>query len=53
MFSLDKMFSKCSTLFNPKGIEFFYGMLGNYGIEKVNYYKVKDDYLKHYGYFIV
>jgi hypothetical protein len=53
MFGLEKMFPKCPTLFNPKGIEFFYGMLGNYGIEKVNFYEVRDDYLKHYGYFIV
>jgi hypothetical protein len=53
MFHLEKMFYKCSTLFNPKGIEFFYGMLGNYGVDKVNYYEVRDDYLKHYGYFIV
>lgn len=53
MFNLNKMYSKCVTLFNPKGIEFFYGMLGNYGIDKVTYYEVKDDYLKHYGYFTV
>ena len=52
MFGLQKMFPKCSTLINPKGIEFFYGMLGNYGIEKVRYYEVQDAYLKHYGYFI-
>lgn len=53
MFGLGKMFPKCSTLFNPKGIEFFYRMLGNYEIEKVRFYEVRDDYLKHYGYFIV
>lgn len=53
MFGLEKMFPKASTLFNPKGLEFFYGMLGNYGIDKVRYYEVQDDYLKHYGYFVV
>jgi hypothetical protein len=53
MFHLEKMYFKCPTLFSPKGIEFFYGMLGNYGIEKVHYYEIKDDYLKHYGYFVV
>lgn len=53
IFHLEKMLSKCPTLINPKGIEFFYGMLGNYGIEKVRYYEVRDDYLKHYGFFIV
>ena len=53
MFGLEKMFHKCSTLFNPQGIEFFYGMLGNFGVDKVKYYEVKDAYLKHYGYFTV
>ncbi|MCL2630429.1 MAG: hypothetical protein FWD49_02755 [Firmicutes bacterium] len=52
IFGLQNMLRKCPTLFNPKGIEFFYGMLGNYGKERVKYYEVRDDYLKHYGYFI-
>jgi hypothetical protein len=52
MFGLSKMFKKCSTLFNEKGIDYFYGMLGNYGISEVNYYEVIDAYKKHYGYFL-
>lgn len=38
-------------LFNARAIEFFYELLGKYGIKEVYYYETRDHFTKHYGYF--
>lgn len=52
-FNFDKFYNKAPSLFNARAIEFFYEMLAKYGISEVNYYEIRDHFLKHYGYFII
>ena len=50
-FGFRKFYDKAPSLFNARAIEFFYEMLAKYGVEEVNYYEIKDNFTKHYGYF--
>lgn len=52
-FGFDGFYNKAPSLFNARAIDFFYEMLAKYGIGEVNYYEVRDHYIKHYGYFKV
>lgn len=52
-FGFQQFYDKAPSLFNARAIEFFYEMLGKYGVKEVNYYEIRDRFLKHYGYFIV
>ena len=51
-FNFKHFYNKAPSLFNARAIEFFYEFLGEYGIEKLFYYSIRDKFLKHYGYFI-
>jgi hypothetical protein len=53
MFNIDKIYSKCPVLFNSLAVELFYGMLSEYGVEKVTEFQVKTSFDKHYGYFTI
>ena len=46
-------YSKAPTLFNARGIDFFYEYLANFGVQEVTYFSVHDPIDKHYGYFVV
>ena len=52
-FNFKPFYHKAPSLFNARAIEFFYEMLGNHGIKEVNYYAIRDNFNKHYGYFIM
>ena len=52
-FNFKHFYDKAPSLFNARAIEFFYEMLGNYGIKEVNYYSIRDNFDKHYGYFVI
>lgn len=52
-FNFLHFYNKAPSLFNARAIEFFYEMLSNYGIQEVNYYSIRDNFDKHYGYFVV
>ena len=52
-FNFKHFYDKAPSLFNARAIEFFYEMLGNYGIKEVNYYAIRDNFDKHYGYFVI
>ena len=51
-FNFKHFYNKAPSLFNARAIEFFYEFLAKYGIEEVYYYSIRDNFLKHYGYFI-
>ena len=51
-FNFKNFYNKAPSLFNARAIEFFYEFLAKYGIEEVYYYSIRDNFLKHYGYFI-
>ena len=53
MFSLENMYKKSQVLIAAKSIDLFYAMLERQGVKVVYYYKVSDNFEKHYGYFIV
>jgi len=46
------MYKKAQVLIAEKAIELFYAMLEKHGIKVVHYYKINDNFEKHYGYFI-
>lgn len=46
-------YHKAPTLFNEKGIEFFYEYLANLSVKEVVYYSVHDPIDKHYGCFVI
>lgn len=50
-FGFNEFYNKAPSLFNARAIEFFYEMLGKYGIKEVYYYEIRDHFTKHYGYF--
>lgn len=52
MFCLERMYKKAQVLIAEKAIELFYAMLEKHGIKVVHYYKINDNFEKHYGYFI-
>lgn len=52
-FNFAKFYNKASSLFNARAIEFFYEFLSKYGIKEVHYYAIRDNFDKHYGYFII
>ena len=52
-FNFKHFYNKAPSLFNARAIEFFYEMLSNYGIKEVNYYSIRDNFDKHYGYFVI
>lgn len=52
-FNFKHFYDKAPSLFNARAIEFFYEMLANYGVKEVNYYSIRDNFNKHYGYFII
>ncbi len=51
-FNFKDFYDKAPSLFNARAIEFFYEFLAKYGIEEVYYYSIRDNFLKHYGYFV-
>ena len=51
-FNFKHFYDKAPSLFNARAIEFFYEFLSKYGISEVNYYAIRDNFDKHYGYFI-
>lgn len=51
-FNFKNFYNKAPSLFNARAIEFFYEFLAKYGISEVYYYSIRDNFLKHYGYFI-
>lgn len=53
MFGLEDMYKKSQVLVAAKAIELFYAMLERQGVEVLYYYKINDNFAKHYGYFIV
>ena len=52
-FNFKHFYDKAPSLFNARAIEFFYELLAKYGIKEVNYYSLRDNFDKHYGYFII
>lgn len=48
-----KIHTKEPTLFNKKGIDFFYELLSLHGVDEVNFYSVHNPIDKHYGYFVI
>ena len=50
-FGFRSFYNKAPSLFNARAIEFFYELLAQYGVSEVFYYEVKDNFIKHYGYF--
>lgn len=52
-FNFKHFYNKAPSLFNARAIEFFYEMLGSYGIKEVFYYSIRDKFDKHYGYFVI
>ena len=52
-FNFKHFYDKAPSLFNARAIEFFYEMLAKYGIKEVYYYSLRDNFDKHYGYFII
>ena len=52
-FNFQHIYHKAPSLFNARAIEFFYEMLANYGIKEVNYYSLRDNFDKHYGYCVI
>jgi hypothetical protein len=47
------MYKIAPSLFNLNALEYFYDMLASHGVNEVNYYEVKDKFIKHYGYFTI
>jgi len=52
MFNLERMYQKTQVLITEKAIELFYAMLEKQGVNVVHYYRIDDNFEKHYGYFI-
>ena len=52
-FNFKHFYDKAPSLFNARAIDFFYEFLGQNGIDAVKYYSIRDNFDKHYGYFIV
>ena len=52
-FGFASFYHKAPALFNRRAIEFFYDMLAKYGVKEVNFYEIRDQFIKHYGYFKV
>lgn len=52
-FNFKHLYNKAPSLFNARAIKFFYEMISSYGIKEVNFYAIRDNFEKHYGYFIV
>ena len=52
-FGFASFYHKAPALFNRRAIEFFYDMLAKYGVKEVNFYEIRDRFIKHYGYFKV
>lgn len=52
-FNFAHFYNKAPSLFNARAIEFFYEFLAKYGVKEVNYYSIRDNFDKHYGYFII
>lgn len=52
-FNFEHFYNKAPSLFNARAIEFFYEFLAKYGIQEVYYYSIRDNFDKHYGYFII
>ena len=50
-FGFRSFYNKAPSLFNARAIQFFYELLAQYGVSEVFYYEVKDNFIKHYGYF--
>lgn len=53
MFNLYEFRKNSPTLVYAKALELFYAMLEKQGVETVYRYKVKSNFEKHYGYFVV
>lgn len=53
IFNLNKIYSNAQGMFNEKSMKYFYNLLADYNIKKVNFYEVKDNFTKHYGYFVI
>lgn len=51
-FNYKHFYNKAPSLFNARAIEFFYELLAEYGIKEVVYFGIRDNFDKHYGYFI-
>ena len=52
MFGLEQMYKQAQVLIAEKAIELFYAMLEKHGVNVVHYYRIDDNFEKHYGYFI-
>ncbi len=52
-FNFKHFYDKAPSLFNARAIEFFYEFIASYGIKEVNYYSIRDNFDKHYGYFVI
>lgn len=52
-FNFKHFYDKAPSLFNARAIEFFYEFLGQYGIDAVEFYAIRDNFDKHYGFFII
>ena len=52
MFHLERMYKKAQVLIAEKAIELFYAMLEKQGVGVVHYYRIDDNFEKHYGYFV-
>ncbi len=52
-FNFKSFYNKAPSLFNARAIEFFYEFLAKNGIKEVNYYAIRDNFDKHYGYFVI
>ena len=53
MFNLRAIFKKSKTMLTGQAVEMFYGMLYSLGVRKVCEYEIKQEYEKHYGFFVV
>ena len=50
---IKKMYKIAPSLFSRNAITYFYDMLANHGIKEIWHYAHIDNFVKHYGYFIV
>ncbi len=49
----ENFYDKAPSLFNARAIEFFYEFLAENGVDEVNFYAIRDNFDKHYGYFVI
>ena len=53
IFHLEQIYKKSSTLIAAKALDLYYAMLEKFGVKTVFYYRTRENFEKHYGYFSI